>query len=210
MRKPGYVRLGNKRAGAPGKPDAGETAVDIDRRNPVLGKPIRAPRNGAAGTSVWASLLPGSRPTRGLNRPLAEPFPVSALRVTVADAASIRRQTRACPLETHDGAAEMGQTSAQQARDQGAERPAMDPRDQARRLSHDGADRRWRGSTADAIRARLDRQISFDCSRAREGQGQVRLSRRRALRHSPRRRHLVRTYAAGVRQPRRRAHLFRV
>jgi hypothetical protein len=30
--------------------------------------------------------------------------------------------------------------------------------DQARRLSHGGADRRWRGSTADAIRPRLDRQ----------------------------------------------------
>ena len=40
MRKPGYVRLGNKRAGAPGKPDAGETAIDIDRRNPVLGNPF--------------------------------------------------------------------------------------------------------------------------------------------------------------------------
>jgi hypothetical protein len=40
MRKPGYVRLGNKGAGAPGKPGAGETAVDIDRRNPVLGNPF--------------------------------------------------------------------------------------------------------------------------------------------------------------------------
>jgi hypothetical protein len=40
--------------------------------------------------------------------------------------------------------------------------PAMDPRDQARRLPHGGADRRWRSSTADAIRSRLDRQISFD------------------------------------------------
>ena len=40
MCKPGYVRLGNKRAGAPGKPWAGETAVDIDRRNPVFGNPF--------------------------------------------------------------------------------------------------------------------------------------------------------------------------
>jgi hypothetical protein len=28
----GYIRLGNKRAGAPGKPKPGEIAVDIDRR----------------------------------------------------------------------------------------------------------------------------------------------------------------------------------
>jgi hypothetical protein len=40
VRKPGYVRLGAKRAGAPGKPGAGESAVDIDRRNPVLGNPF--------------------------------------------------------------------------------------------------------------------------------------------------------------------------
>ena len=37
--KTGYVRLGNKRRAAPGKPGSGETAVDIDRRNPVLGNP---------------------------------------------------------------------------------------------------------------------------------------------------------------------------
>jgi len=37
--KTGYVRLGNKRSAAPGKPGFGETAVDIDRRNPVLGNP---------------------------------------------------------------------------------------------------------------------------------------------------------------------------
>ena len=29
----GYIRLGNKRAGAPGKPKPGEIAVDIDRKN---------------------------------------------------------------------------------------------------------------------------------------------------------------------------------
>ena len=40
MKTPGYVRLGNKRAGAPGKPKPGETAVDIDRRNRLLGNPF--------------------------------------------------------------------------------------------------------------------------------------------------------------------------
>jgi hypothetical protein len=40
MPKPGYVRLGAKRAGAPGQPGVGETAVAIDRRNPVLGNPL--------------------------------------------------------------------------------------------------------------------------------------------------------------------------
>jgi hypothetical protein len=36
----GYVRLGNKRAGAPGKPKPGEIAIDIDRQNRVLGNPF--------------------------------------------------------------------------------------------------------------------------------------------------------------------------
>jgi hypothetical protein len=36
----GYIRLGNKRAGAPGKPKPGETAVDIDRKNRILGNPF--------------------------------------------------------------------------------------------------------------------------------------------------------------------------
>jgi hypothetical protein len=40
MGKLGCVRLGNKRVGAPGKPGAGETAIDVDRRNPVLGNPF--------------------------------------------------------------------------------------------------------------------------------------------------------------------------
>jgi hypothetical protein len=40
-RKPnGYVRLGNKRAGAPGKPTPGDIAVDIDRKNRILGTPF--------------------------------------------------------------------------------------------------------------------------------------------------------------------------
>ena len=104
MRKPGYVRLGNKRVGAPGKPGARETTVDIDRRNPVLGYLFRA----------------GSQP--------------------------------------------------------GRERPQWTMRDQARRLSHGGADRRWRGSALRAIQPRLD--IFHD---AREAQGPIRSSRSRAL-----------------------------
>ncbi len=32
MKAPGSIRLGNKRAGAPGKPGPGEIAVDIDRK----------------------------------------------------------------------------------------------------------------------------------------------------------------------------------
>ncbi len=32
MKAPGSIRLGNKRAGAPGKPGSGEIAVDIDRK----------------------------------------------------------------------------------------------------------------------------------------------------------------------------------
>ena len=40
MPKLGYARLGNKRSGAPGKAGAGETAIDVDRRNPVLGNPF--------------------------------------------------------------------------------------------------------------------------------------------------------------------------
>ena len=37
MKKAGSIRLGNKRAGAPGKPGPGETAVDTDRKNRILG-----------------------------------------------------------------------------------------------------------------------------------------------------------------------------
>src|SRR5271157_4104339 len=40
MKASGSIRLGNKRAGAPGKPGPGEIAVDIDRRNRVLGNPF--------------------------------------------------------------------------------------------------------------------------------------------------------------------------
>ena len=37
---PGSIRLGNKRAGAPGKPGPGEVALDIDRKNRILGNPF--------------------------------------------------------------------------------------------------------------------------------------------------------------------------
>ena len=40
MKAPGSIRLGNKRAGAPGKPGPGEIAVDIDRKNRILGNPF--------------------------------------------------------------------------------------------------------------------------------------------------------------------------
>jgi hypothetical protein len=52
--KTGYVRLGNKRSAAPGKPGAGETAVDIDRRNPVLDNPyvLHENRDAAARADV--------------------------------------------------------------------------------------------------------------------------------------------------------------
>jgi hypothetical protein len=33
------IRLGNKRSGAAAKPQPGETIIDIDRTNPVLGNP---------------------------------------------------------------------------------------------------------------------------------------------------------------------------
>lgn len=36
----GSVRLGNKRTGAAAKPVSGETVIDIDRANPILGNPF--------------------------------------------------------------------------------------------------------------------------------------------------------------------------
>lgn len=50
----GYVRLGNKSAGAPGKPKPGEVAVDIDRRNRILGNPfvLHDPNDKAARADV--------------------------------------------------------------------------------------------------------------------------------------------------------------
>jgi hypothetical protein len=50
----GYIRLGNKRAGATGKPKPGETAVDIDRKNRILGNPfvLRDPNDKAARADV--------------------------------------------------------------------------------------------------------------------------------------------------------------
>ena len=54
MKAPGSIRLGNKRAGAPGKPGPGEIAVDIDRKNRVLGNPfvLRDPTDAAARNDV--------------------------------------------------------------------------------------------------------------------------------------------------------------
>ncbi len=61
---PGCIRLGNKRAGAPGKPGPGEIAVDIDRKNRGLGKPTPPP----ASTSSSAS-APNTRPTSNAMAP---------------------------------------------------------------------------------------------------------------------------------------------
>jgi len=54
MKAPGSIRLGNKRAGAPGKPGPGEIAVDIDRKNRVLGNPfvLHDPTDAAASNDV--------------------------------------------------------------------------------------------------------------------------------------------------------------
>jgi Domain of unknown function (DUF4326) len=50
----GYIRLGNKRAGAAGKPKPGEIAFDIDRKNRVLGNPfiLRDPNDKVARADV--------------------------------------------------------------------------------------------------------------------------------------------------------------
>src|SRR5271155_592469 len=54
MKAPRSIRLGNKRAGAPGKPGPGEIAVDIDRKNRVLGNPfvLHHPTDAAARNDV--------------------------------------------------------------------------------------------------------------------------------------------------------------
>src|SRR5271155_1718089 len=54
MKAPGSIRLGNKRAGAPGKPGRGEIAVDIDRKNRILGNPfvLHDPTDAAARNDV--------------------------------------------------------------------------------------------------------------------------------------------------------------
>ena len=56
MNAPGSIRLGNKRAGAPGKPGPGEIAVDIDRKNRVLGNPfvLHDPTDAAAHGAIDA------------------------------------------------------------------------------------------------------------------------------------------------------------
>jgi hypothetical protein len=49
-----YIRLGNKRARAAGKPKPREIAVDIDRKNRILGNPfiLRDPNDKAARADV--------------------------------------------------------------------------------------------------------------------------------------------------------------
>ena len=53
---PGSVRLGNKRQGSPLKPRPGETVIDIDRTNPILGNPfiLKDHRNDAQRAEVIA------------------------------------------------------------------------------------------------------------------------------------------------------------
>ena len=67
MKAPGSIRLGNKRAGLPGKPGPGEIAVDIDRKNRVLGNPfvLHDPTDAAACIDVierFRADSGGSRP----------------------------------------------------------------------------------------------------------------------------------------------------
>jgi hypothetical protein len=45
MKAPGSIRLGNKRAGAPGKPGPGEIAVDIRPQKPNPRQSVRSPRS---------------------------------------------------------------------------------------------------------------------------------------------------------------------
>ncbi len=51
---PRSIRRGNKRAGAPGNPGPGEIAVDIDRKNRILGNPfvLHNPSDAAARNDV--------------------------------------------------------------------------------------------------------------------------------------------------------------
>lgn len=81
-RKPnGYIRLGNKRAGAPGKPKPGEIAIDIDRKNRILRYPfiLRDATDKAARADVierfrakYHADLACDGPTAGATQALAE------------------------------------------------------------------------------------------------------------------------------------------
>src|ERR1700689_4857331 len=64
-----------------------------------------------------------------------------------------------------------------------AVRTAVGARDQARRLPHGRADRTWTCAAADAVGARLDRQIPGGRRRSFESAGEGCLSRRRAVWH---------------------------
>lgn len=59
------IRLGSKRAGTPGKPKPGEIAVDIDRKNRILGNPfiLRDPNDKAARADVIERLPSSIAPT---------------------------------------------------------------------------------------------------------------------------------------------------
>jgi hypothetical protein len=65
MKAPGSIRLGNKRAGAPGKPGPGEIAVDIDRRNRILGNPfvLQIPPTPPPATTSSSASAPNTKPT---------------------------------------------------------------------------------------------------------------------------------------------------
>ena len=65
MKAPGSIRLGNKRAGAPGKPGPGEISVDIDRRNRILGNPfvLTIPPTPPPATMSSSASVPNTRPT---------------------------------------------------------------------------------------------------------------------------------------------------
>ena len=153
------------------------------------------------------------RVLRAVGRPLPEPK-VSALRVTPAHAAEVGRRSddKRAPAR-YSSAWPRPKWIRPQLSKLATKAPSgpqwiheikLDGYRMAARIANGAV------TTADPIRTRLDRQISCDRRRAREAQGQVRLSRRRALRRSPGRRDLIRTDPAGVGQRRRGSDLFRV
>ena len=79
----GYVRLGNKSAGAPGKPKPGEVAVDIDRRNRILGNPfvLHDPNDKAARADVIERFRSKYQADLACDGPMAKATQVLAERV---------------------------------------------------------------------------------------------------------------------------------
>jgi hypothetical protein len=67
------IRLGSKRAGAPGKPNPGEIAVDIDRKNRILGNPfiLRDPNDKAARADVIERFVVKYRADLACDGPMA-------------------------------------------------------------------------------------------------------------------------------------------